>query len=58
MDAGIFDVFGDGVGQDPAAVGDGVEFELLAALDERTDDHGMLGRDFDGHLQESMEVGQ
>ncbi|MBQ1707326.1 MAG: hypothetical protein II033_06100, partial [Clostridia bacterium] len=39
-----------------SAVGDGVEFERRAALDERADDHGVLGRHFDGHLQESMEV--
>ena len=34
VDAGIFDVLGDGMRHDPAGVGHGVEFELLAALDE------------------------
>ena len=42
MNAGIFDMFRDGIGQDLSFIGDGIELDLLASLHELADHDRML----------------
>ena len=56
MDACIFDVFGYGVGDYVSVVGNGVEFDLLAAGEELADHDRMLARHFGRHCEELAQV--
>mmetsp|Transcript_52065 Transcript_52065/g.136855 ORF Transcript_52065/g.136855 Transcript_52065/m.136855 type:complete len:461 (-) Transcript_52065:504-1886(-) len=56
VDARVLDVLGDGVVDDVALLGDGIDLDLLGALDELRDDDGVVGRDVTRHLEELDQV--
>ena len=56
MDTGILDVLGDGVLNDLALIGNGIELDLLRFGHELRNHYGELFRDLCGHIQETMQL--